>query len=81
LSGNPRIIVCNLHIWSKVLLRGSNLRNGAGQFFLFRWFDPIITLSLGSFATDPGMVLGYFFEASKSSADKTKLMSKMIADK
>jgi hypothetical protein len=43
--------------------------------------DPIITLCLGSFSTDAGMVVGYFFGTSKSSADKTEMMSKMIASK
>jgi hypothetical protein len=45
------------------------------------WSDLIITLCLGSFATDAGTVVGNFFGTSKSSADKTELMSKMIADK
>ena len=45
------------------------------------WSDPIITLCLESFAPDAGIVVGYFLGTSKSSADKTELMSKMIADK
>lgn len=36
--------------------------------------DPLLTLLLGSLSTDAGMVIGYFFGSSKSSADKTALM-------
>jgi hypothetical protein len=43
--------------------------------------DPIITLCLGSFATDAGMVIGYFFGSSKGSADKSEMMSRMVANK
>jgi hypothetical protein len=37
--------------------------------------DPLITLLLGSLSTDAGMVIGYFFGSSKSSAEKTQLLS------
>jgi len=36
--------------------------------------DPLITLCVGALSTDAGMVVGYFFGSSKSSADKTALL-------
>lgn len=37
--------------------------------------DPLLSLLLGSLSTDVGMVVGYFFGSSKSSADKTRLLA------
>ena len=37
--------------------------------------EPLLSLLLGSLSTDAGMVVGYFFGSSKSSADKTQLMA------
>ncbi len=39
--------------------------------------DPLITLLLGSLATDAGMVVGYFFGSSKSSSDKNEILSQL----
>jgi hypothetical protein len=53
---------------------------GALIFFQFSYgktlqSDPIITLCLGSFATDAGMVVGYFFGSSKGSHDKDRYIA------
>lgn len=38
--------------------------------------NPLLTLLMGSLSTNAGMVVGYFFGSSKSSSDKTELLSK-----
>ena len=43
--------------------------------------DPIITLCLGSFATDAGMVVGYFFGSSSGSAAKSQTLEDIAKSK
>ena len=46
--------------------------------------DPLLALLLGSLATDAGMVVGYYFGSSQSSADKGAVMAeqaKALAEK
>jgi hypothetical protein len=70
----------NLYVLSWVIMGGFIGLIGALIFFQFSYgktlqSDPIITLCLGSFATDAGMVVGYFFGSSKGSHDKDRYIA------
>ncbi len=72
----------NLYVLAWVIMGGFLGLILALIFFQFSYgkvlqSDPLITLLLGSLATDAGMVVGYFFGSSKSSADKTEALTQI----
>ena len=53
-----------------------------GQFFYSKVLatDPLLSMLLGAMSTNAGMVVGYFFGSSKSSADKTDVIAHMTGN-